>query len=114
MTKVLVTKNLEKEIIKRLSKKEADNIFLLIASLEENPYKGDILTVIGNIILKEIKHKSFRFYCIHSTKISKVLTQEELKNELIKFVAMSKKGSEQQKTINKIKQDLKNFGFEWF
>ncbi len=114
MAKVFVTQTLEKEVIKRLSQKEADNIFLFMASLEHNPHRGDILSVIGNIIIKELKHKSFRFYCIHSTKITKILTQEELQNELIKFVAMSKKGKEQQRVINKIKTDLQQFGFDWF
>ena len=114
MVKVFVTKRLEKEILKRLSSKEADTVFLAIASLEANPHKGDVLTNIGNIVVKELKHKSFRFYCVHSTQIMKTLTQEELQDEIIKFIAMSKKGKEQQEVIERIKKDLKKFGFEWF
>jgi hypothetical protein len=112
MVKVIVTKNLEKEINKKFSKSESDKIFLMIYSLKENPFKGDIISSIGHIILKEIKYKKFRFYFIHSAGLLKLINLDDLKNELIKFIDMSDKSKEQQKVINKIKNDLKNFNID--
>ncbi|MFT4261109.1 MAG: hypothetical protein ACMXX9_01610 [Candidatus Woesearchaeota archaeon] len=114
MVKIYVTKNLEKDINKRLSKKEADNVFLQFYSLKENPFKGDLVTVVGKIVVKELKYKKFRFYFFHSNNILKILSLDDLKNEIIKFVAMSDKSKEQQKVINRLKSDIKNFGFDWF
>ena len=114
MVKVVVTKKLEKEVVKRLSEKEADDVFLFMASLEENPFRGDVLTVVGSVILKELKHKNFRFYFIHSANLFKLLSKDELKQELLKFVAMSDKGKEQQRVINRVKNEIKSFGFDWF
>lgn len=109
MVKVIVTKKLEKEINKRLSKSDADSVFLQIYSLKENPHKGDVISVVGNVIIKEIKYKKFRFYFIHSSGLIKLMSKEDLKNELIKFIAMSDKSPEQQEVINRIKKELKNF-----
>ena len=114
MVKVVVTTKLEKEVIKRLSKKEADDVFLFMASLEENPFRGDVITAVGSVILKELKHKNFRFYFIHSANVFKLLSEEELQQEILKFVAMSGKGKEQQQVINRIKAEIKSFGFDWF
>jgi len=114
MVKVFVSRNLEKEIVKRLSKKDADAVFLQLFSLEDNPHKGEFLTVVGNVVFKELKHKKFRFYFIHSITVLNILTLEELQDGLIKCISMSAKGKEQQKIINRIKKDLKSFGFDWF
>ena len=107
MIKVYVSKKLEKEINKRLSKKDADNAFMQIYSLKENPYKGDFITTIGNIVVKELKHGKFRFYFLHSNKLLKLITPEELENEIISFTEMSDKSKEQQKVIEKIKKELR-------
>ncbi len=112
MVHIIVTKKLEKEIIKHLSKKEADNAFLFMASLEENLFRGDLLTSVGSVILKELKYKNFRFYFIHSANLFKLLSEEELKQELLKFVAMSRKGKEQQQIIDRVKREIKSFGFD--
>lgn len=114
MITIYVTNSLEKEINKRLSKKEGDDLFLQIYSLKENPHKGDTLTNIGNLLIKELKYKKFRVYFIQSKDTLKFLSEEDFKNEIIKFVAMSQKGREQQKVINRIKSELVSKGFNWF
>ena len=114
MVNIYVSKQLEKDINKRLSKKEADDIFLQFYSLKQNVFKGDTLTNIGGILLKELKYKKFRFYFIQSKDTLKLLSKEELKQHIIKFIAMSDKSKEQQKIINKIKDDLLKKGFDWF
>lgn len=112
MARVIVTEKLKEEINKTF-KKESIEIFQLIYSLKENPKKGKELTHIGNIILKELKYKNFRFYFITDGFKLKMLKIEELTDLLIKFVRMSDKKS-QQKTINEIKFILKKFGKEGF
>lgn len=114
MIKIYVYKQLEKEINKRLSKKEADNVFLHFYSLKQNLFKGDTITNIGSILVKELKYKKFRFYFIQSKDTLKLLSEEDLKQRIIKFIAMSDKSKEQQKIINKIKENLLDKGFEWF
>lgn len=112
--RVVITKNLEKEVTKRLSPKEADDCFLFMHSLYENPYKGDLIATIGTVAIKELRHKKFRFYFIQSSKVLKLLSEEDLKNHIIKFIAMSDKSKEQQHIINKLKNYLRSFGFDWF
>ena len=107
MVKIYVSKKLEKEITKRLSKKDADNAFIHIYSLKENPYKGDFITAVGNIVIKELKHGKFRFYFLHSNKLLKLITHEELENEIIRFTEMSDKSKEQQRVIERIKKDIR-------
>ncbi|MDP3026896.1 MAG: hypothetical protein Q8N63_04255 [Nanoarchaeota archaeon] len=112
MARVIVTEKLKEEINKTF-KKESIEIFQLIYSLKENPKKGKELTHVGNIILKELKYKNFRFYFITDGFKLKMLKIEELTELLIKFVRMSDK-KYQQKTINEIKFILKKFGKEGF
>ncbi|MFT4250010.1 MAG: hypothetical protein ACMXYD_01475 [Candidatus Woesearchaeota archaeon] len=100
MVHIYVSKKLEKEIVKRLSKKEADDLFLQIYSLKENPHKGDILTNVGKLLVKELKYKKFRVYFIQSKDTLKILGEEDFRDEIVKFVALSQKGSEQQRVIN--------------
>ena len=52
--------------------------------LEIFPRKGKELGHIGNIVIKEIKYGGFRFYFITDGHKLKCLTDEELKNLLIK------------------------------
>lgn len=113
MAKVVITKDLEKEINKKF-KKESIKILELIYSLKENPKKGKAIGNVGSIIIKELKYKSFRFYFITDGLKLKLLKIEELNDLLIKFVRMSNKNS-QQKTINEIKvvlRSLREKGFE--
>ncbi|MFT4343459.1 MAG: hypothetical protein ACMXYE_01800 [Candidatus Woesearchaeota archaeon] len=111
MVIIYVSKKLEKEIVKQFPRKEADTVFRMIFSLKENPYEGDVLTVVGGVVLKELKHKKFRFYFVQSSKILKVISREDLIDHIIKFIALSDKSKEQQETIHKIKEDLQRFGF---
>ncbi len=112
MAKVIITPLLEEEINKKF-KHESIEIFQLLKTLEENPHKGKELGNIGKILLKEIKYKSFRFYCITDGYKIKVLKTSELKDLIIKFIRMSDK-KEQQKVIEEIKTVLRNLGDEGF
>ncbi|MBU3940597.1 MAG: hypothetical protein KKH88_01580 [Nanoarchaeota archaeon] len=108
MAKIVITEVLEKEINKKF-KKESIKIFELLFSLEKNPKKGKFLSQIGDIVLKEIKYKNFRFYFITDGFKLKFLKVEELSDLLIKFVRMSDKDS-QQEVIEDIKRVLRTIG----
>ena len=112
MANVVITKLLEEEINKRF-KQESIKIFSLLCTLKENPKKGKEAGVIGNILIKEIKHNKFRFYFITDGYKLKVLKVQELKDIIIKFIRMSEKKN-QQKTIEEIKKVLQNLGEEGF
>ena len=63
MAKIIITSSLEKEINKRL-KHESIKVFELMLSLKDYPKKGKIVGEIGNITIKELKFKKFKFYKI--------------------------------------------------
>jgi len=110
MAKVKIVKSLFEQIKKKF-KGEAHKVIDLIESLEDNPKKGKPIGNVGNILIKELKYKSFRFYFITDGYKLKVLSKEELSDLLIKFVRMSDKKS-QQKTIDEIKSVLRSLGDE--
>ena len=112
MAKVIITKKLEDEINRKF-KGESVKIFELMFSLKENPNKGKELGQIGGILIKELRHESFRFYFITDGYKLKILAKEELDDLLIKFVRMSDKKT-QQKVIDEIKEILRNFGQDGF
>jgi len=112
MAKVRIIKSLFEQIKKRF-KGESYKVIDLIESLENNPKKGKSVGNVGNILIKEIRYKSFRFYFITDGYKLKVLGVGELKDLLIKFVRMSDKKS-QQKTIDEIKSVLRSLGDEGF
>lgn len=112
MAKVMILPELVRQI-QKIFKKKADKIYDLIKELELFPRKGKELGHIGNIVIKEIRYEGFRFYFITEGHKLKCLTDEELRDLLIKFVRMSDKDT-QQKVINDIKIILKNVGFEDF
>jgi len=112
MAEVSITKSLKKEIFRKF-KEESIEIIKHILTLENQPKKGKILSVIGGIVIKELKYKKFRFYFITDGHLIKFGTQDELATILIKFVAMSDK-KDQQKIIDEIKNTLKSFGFDSF
>ncbi len=60
---------------------------------------------VGNVAIKELKFKSFRFYFVTDAFKVKFLGIEELENLLIKFVRMSDK-KKQQKVIEEIRDFL--------
>ena len=112
MATVKIAHSLFKKIEKKF-KGETHKIIDLFYTLEENPSKGKILATIGKVTLKEIKYKSFRFYFIIDNYQIKILSSENLKNLLVKFIRMSNKNT-QQKTIDEIKPILRNLGSEGF
>ncbi|MCF7872299.1 hypothetical protein K9L97_04670 [Candidatus Woesearchaeota archaeon] len=105
MVKIIITESLKKEIHKKF-KSETNKIFALIYTLKETPKKGKFLSLIGDIVLKEIKYKKFRFYFITDNHKIKFLKVEELQDLVIKFIRMSDKKS-QDKVIEEIKDILK-------
>ena len=105
MARVIITRKLKEEIIKKF-KKESVNIFSLMLTLEDDPKKGKFLGKIGGIVLKELKYKKFRFYFLTDNFKVKYLMVEELKDLVIRFIRMSEK-KDQKKVINEIKQILK-------
>jgi len=112
MARVIITQSLEKKINK-IFRKESIKVFSLIHKLTENPKKGKEISAVGNVIIKEIKYKKYRFYFITDKYKIKFLSSEELKDLLIKFVRMSEK-KDQQAIINEIKYILRNFDEESF
>lgn len=105
MVRVIITKDLEKEILK-VFKKDSVKVFELLFSVKTNPKKGKELAAVGNIVLKELKFKLFRFYFIADKYKIKFLRVGDLQNLLIKFVRMSKKNN-QEKVIKEIKNVLR-------
>jgi hypothetical protein len=112
MVQVIITKRLEEEINKRF-KHESVEIFSLMQALKDSPSKGKEVGCVGNIVIKELKYKKFRFYFIADRYMIKFLKSEELQGLLIRFVRMSEK-KDQQKVIDEIKSALRNLGDEGF
>ena len=112
MAKVIILESLKNEIMRKF-KNESKIIFRQIKSLEENPKKGKFLGQVGGIAIKEIKYKSFRFYFLIDEHKIKVLSIENLRELLIRFVRMSDK-KHQQQTINEIKHILQTIGPKGF
>jgi len=112
MAKVIIHERLKKDIFKKF-KKESKKVLECLYSLSENPKKGKPLANVGNLVIKELRYESFRFYFITNGYKLKILKSEELKDLLIKFVRMSDKDS-QQKTIEEIKNVLRSLGDEGF
>ncbi|MFH0701063.1 MAG: hypothetical protein V2A62_01355 [Candidatus Woesearchaeota archaeon] len=112
MAKVVITFELEEEINKKF-KQESVEVFSLLYTLVDNPYKGKELFHVGKTVLKEIRYEKFRFYFITDGYKIKFLKATELQDLLIKFVRMSDK-KEQQKVIEEIKHVLRSLGEEGF
>jgi len=112
MAKVIITSQLEKKIHK-IFRKESIKIFELIFALKDNPKKGKEVGAIGDIVIKELKYRNYRFYFIADRYKIKFLKVEQLKDLLIKFVRMSDKKT-QQKVIDDIKRVLRLFDKEYF
>ena len=103
------SKQFIKELKKHISKTEAKTLVKKLA--ETTPSDGDFVALIANIVIRERRLKTFRFYFITDDTRKHVVTKEELKEFLIKFVALSKKNN-QQEVIDKLRSDLKQFGFK--
>lgn len=103
MVIVRIDETLVKKLEKSFNKKELKEIKKIFLSLQDNPYQGDLLYTFGNFVLKEKRYKTFRFYFIHSRKILIIKDIDSLKDEIIRFIEMSKK-NDQQRIINKLKE----------
>ena len=112
MARVIITQALRNEI-ERTLKADSKHVFAAMKTLEEQPKKGKILATTSGITIKELKFKSFRFYCITDGHTLKFGSQDQLAVLLIKFVKMSKKDNQQQ-IINQIKDTLRTLGFDSF
>ncbi|MFH1916710.1 MAG: hypothetical protein ABIJ21_05575 [Nanoarchaeota archaeon] len=112
MAKVIITERLEAAINKKF-KRESVIIFTILRTLADQPKKGKEVGVIGKIVIKELKYKQFRFYFVADGYSIKFLSAQELKDSLIKFVAMSGK-KDQQEIIDWIKHILRTIGEEGF
>lgn len=99
-----------KELKKHFSKSEAKKIIIKLSLT--SPSEGDYIARISNIIIREKKIKTFRFYFITQDNKKHIITKQELKEMIIKFVALSKKNN-QQRVIDKLKDDLNRYGFKF-
>lgn len=106
MVIVRVDEALVKKLERKFKPKELKELKNLFFSLQDNPFQGDLICTFGNIVLKEKRYKSFRFYFIHSRTLLIIKDMAELKDEIIRFIEMSKK-NDQQKVIDKLKGILK-------
>ncbi len=105
IVKVTISKNLRNTIYKKF-KKDSAKVYSLISSLKENVHKGKYLGRVSNIIIKELKYKTYRLYFIIDEGKLMLFEKGELKELLIRFLEISKK-NEQQQTIDKIKLILR-------
>lgn len=112
MAKVVITPSLLSKVYKLL-KQDSPTVLGLMRSLEDNPKKGKAVGAVGNILIKELKYKTSRFYCISDKHKITFLDTDQLGDLLIKFVEMSAK-KDQQKVIEQIKSILKNMGNQGF
>jgi hypothetical protein len=112
MAEVVITKEIQEKINQKF-RGESIKVFELIYSLKDNPKKGKSLGSIGEILIKELKYKNFRFYFLVEGFKLKILNEEELTDLLIRFVRMSDK-KHQQTTIDEIKRILIKIGPKWF
>lgn len=112
MAVVFILPCLEKEINRKF-RDESIKVFSLMLSLEKNPKKGKEIGRIGNIAIKELKYRKFRFYFVTDNYKVKFLRTEKLKDLIIKFVRMSEK-KDQGKVISEIKYVLRCLGDEGF
>lgn len=112
MVKVEIVESLYREVLKRF-KKESVTVLQHLKSLEEQPRKGKVLGAVGNILIKELKYKGFRFYFIVDGFRLKLLSEAELIDLLMRFVRMSDKKA-QEHVIEDIKNILKNIGPKGF
>lgn len=102
------SKDFLKELKKYSAKVEASALVKKLATT--SPSDGDFVALVASIVIREKRLNTFRFYFIVADDKKHIITKGELKDFLIKFVALSKKNN-QQTVIDKLKEDLKRFGF---
>lgn len=108
MAKVEIVRSLFEEIQAKFNG-ESHEVIDLLESMESSPHKGKFLSTVGNLAIKELKYKSFRFYFITDGYILKCMDEKKLIDLLLLFVRMSDKNHQQQ-TINEIKYVLRALG----
>ena len=107
---VTFTESFLKKLVRATSKKEAKTI---LEDLDKTKVTdGKFITLIKNVMIRERKLKSFRFYFVHQYDTFEIMTEEEIKDRILKFVALSKKNN-QDDVIQKLKKDLLENGFEF-
>ena len=77
--------------------------------MQDSPGRGKVLATVGGIGIKELKFRNFRFFFLADGHKLKFMSEDYLKDLLLKFVRMSDK-KEQQKTIDEIKTILRKIG----
>ena len=103
------SKQFLKELKKYATKSEAKTIVKRLA--KTSPSEGDFVALVANIVIREKRLKTFRFYFIVADEKKHIIAKDELKDFLIKFVALSKKNN-QQEVIDKLRNDLQHSGFK--
>lgn len=111
MVEIIISSVLLKQLKKVFGQKKTLEILDLFETLQENPKKGKEVGRVGNIVIKELKYESFRFYFVCDNFKIKFLKVDELKDLIIKFIKMSKK-DDQKEVIAEIRELLKKLGFE--
>ncbi len=106
MVKVRIDDGLIKKLERKFGRADLKSIHKMFLSLEDNPLQGDMLKAFGAIVLKEIRYKSFRFYFLHSKDLLIIKDPARLRDEIIRFIDMSKK-NDQQRVIYGLKDMLK-------
>jgi hypothetical protein len=101
MIKIIITNKLKQEIFKKF-RNDSIKVFKLMNSLKKSPTKGKTVLKIGDIILKELKYKVFRFYFIFEGHKLILFNESSINELLFRFIEMSKKNN-QQEIIDKIK-----------
>lgn len=102
------SQNFLKELKKHANKSQAIALVKKLALTTHSD--GDFVALVANIVIREKRDKTFRYYFIVKNDIKYVITKDELNQMLVKFVALSKKYN-QQNVIDKLKKDLQQFGF---
>ena len=108
MAKVEIVRSLFQQIQAKF-KGESHQVIDLLESMEFSPHKGKFLGTVGDLAIKELKYKNFRFYFVTDGFTLKCFDEEKLVDLLLLFVRMSDKNHQQQ-TINEIKQVLRTMG----
>ena len=104
MIKIIIFNSLRDEIYNTF-KKDSIKIYSLMENLKINPNKGKVIGHVGNISIREIKFKTYRFYFIIDGHKLFLFNKGKINELLIRFIKMSKKNN-QDKVIQEIKSIL--------
>ena len=96
-----------KTMKKQMSKGQAHKLIKQLTKIK--PTDGKTISTVAGLVIKERKLNAFRFYFVQMNNKFELMTQEELKQHIIKFIRISKK-DDQNEVISKLKNDVKMFG----